>query len=128
MEQQLQQTKKDLSEEEKLHIEEVSARHEEEQWLRNGLDDAKATHTEKIASLVQEMEGKLKTQETKMDKIKQKAKEMQEKFKKILQQNEECMKKDHAKKEEVRDKILECSRSQQCQQNPSSYRAEGRRI
>jgi regulator of PEP synthase PpsR (kinase-PPPase family) len=84
MEQQLQQTKKDLSEEEKLHIEEVIARHEEEQWLRKGLDDAKATHTEKIASLVKEMEGKLKTQETKMDKIKQKAKEMQEKFRKYF--------------------------------------------
>ncbi|XP_059929291.1 golgin subfamily A member 4 isoform X2 [Gadus macrocephalus] len=115
MEQQLQQTKKELSEKEKLHIEETAARYEEEQRLRKGLDDEKATHAEKTASTVKEMEVKLKTQETKMDKIKQKAKEMQEKFKKRLQENEESMKKELSKKEEelqqkeqqVRDKILE---------------------
>ncbi|KAG7275650.1 hypothetical protein CRUP_009616 [Coryphaenoides rupestris] len=115
MEQQLQQTKKELSEKEKSHIEEVTTRQEEEKHLRKQLDDEKAAHEKKIVSTVKEMEGKLKTQETKMDKIKQKAKEMQEKFKKRLQENEESMKKELAKKEvelqqkeqQVRDKILE---------------------
>ncbi|CAL8257679.1 unnamed protein product [Lota lota] len=115
MEQQLQQTKKELSEKEKLHIEDITARQEEEQRLRKVLDDEKAAHAKKMASTVKEMEGKLKTQETKMDKIKQKVKEMQEKFKKRLQETEESMKKELAKKEEelqqkeqqVRDKILE---------------------
>ncbi|CAL8300010.1 unnamed protein product [Merluccius merluccius] len=115
MEWQLQQTKKELSEKEKLHIEEVTTRQEEEKRLRKQLDDEKAAHENKIASTVKEMDGKLKTQETKMDKIKQKAKEMQEKFKKRLQENEDSMKKELAKKEEelqqkeqqVRDKILE---------------------
>ncbi|KAJ3610881.1 hypothetical protein NHX12_022971 [Muraenolepis orangiensis] len=130
MEQQLQQTKKELSENEQSHIEEVTTRQEEEKRLRKQLDDEKTTHEKNIASTVKEMEGKLKTQETKMDKIKQKAKEMQEKFKKRLQENEESMKKELAKKEEelqqkeqhVRDKILEVA--QKSSQGLSSAMSE----
>uniref|UniRef100_A0A667XDJ8 Golgin A4 n=1 Tax=Myripristis murdjan TaxID=586833 RepID=A0A667XDJ8_9TELE len=129
-EQQLQQAKKELSEQDKSYSEKLNAKQEEEERLKKRLDAETAAHEKKVANIVKEMEGKLKAQETKMDKLKQKAKEMQEKFKKKLQETEECMKKELAKKEtelqqkeqQVQEKILEMA--QKSSQGLSSAMSE----
>ncbi|KAF7659211.1 hypothetical protein LDENG_00001480 [Lucifuga dentata] len=115
VEQQLQQTKKELSEQEKTYTVELNMKQEEQTCLKKRLDDEKAAHEKKMKNIVKDLEAKLKAQETKMEKFKQKSKEMQEIFKKNLQEKEEIMKNELAKKDtelqqkdkQVQEKILE---------------------
>ncbi|XP_019725898.1 golgin subfamily A member 4 isoform X3 [Hippocampus comes] len=115
LEQQLQQSKKELAEQEKLHVEDLNATKEEQTNLMKQLEDERDAQEKKLNDTITEMQDKLKTQETKMDKFKQKAKEMQDHFKKKIQQKEESMKMALAKKDEelqqkeqqVQEKILE---------------------
>ncbi|XP_058507036.1 golgin subfamily A member 4 isoform X2 [Solea solea] len=114
LENQLQESKKDLSDKDQSLTADLNAKQEEHAKLKKQLDDEKAAHEKKVKRIT-ELENKVKSQETKMEKFKHKAKEMQENFKKKLQQSEENAKKELAKKEaelqqkeqKVQEKILE---------------------
>lgn len=100
LDQQLQETKKELSEKEKAFTEDLNTKEEEQKRLKKQMDEEKAAHDKK-KRIITDLENKLKSQDTKMEKFKVRAKEMQESFKKKLQQNEENMKKELAKKDAV---------------------------
>ncbi|XP_028844361.1 golgin subfamily A member 4 isoform X3 [Denticeps clupeoides] len=117
VEKEMQKIKNDFSEREMAHTEELRKMQEAERKLRKQLDE-NSTSEKKAENLKKEMDGRLKAQDMKMERIKQKAKEMQEKFKKRLQENEDKYKSELAKKEEeiqqkdqqVKQKILEMSK------------------
>ncbi|KAM8860342.1 golgin subfamily A member 4 isoform 2-T5 [Spinachia spinachia] len=115
LEDKLQQTKKQMSEQKKSFTAELNTKQEEVTRLKKQLEDEKAALEKKMKNTITELEDKLKTQETKMEKVKHKAKEMHESFKKKLQQTEETMKQELAKKDielqqteqQVQEKIVE---------------------
>ncbi|XP_051945573.1 LOW QUALITY PROTEIN: golgin subfamily A member 4-like [Xyrauchen texanus] len=115
LEQKLQQVKKDLTEKENLHAETCKALQEEQIWLRKQLDDQKSSHEKKLENMKKDMDCKLKSQENKMEKFNQKAKEVQEKMKKKLHDQEENAKAELSKKvqelqqkdQQLKEKIFE---------------------
>ncbi|TNN61778.1 Golgin subfamily A member 4 [Liparis tanakae] len=116
---QVQQTKKELSEQHKSFTAELTAKQEEAARFKKQQIEEKAALEKKEKDTINAFENKLKTQETKMDKIKQKAREMHESFKKKLQQNEENMNIELAKKDrelqqteqQVQEKIVEMAQN-----------------
>ncbi|XP_056291197.1 golgin subfamily A member 4 isoform X2 [Pseudoliparis swirei] len=112
---QVQETNKELSEQHKSFTAELTSKQEEVARFKKQQIDEKAALEKKAKDTMNAFEDKLKTQETKMEKIKQKAREMHESFKKKLQQNEENMNMELAKKDrelqqteqQVQEKIVE---------------------
>ncbi|XP_036395661.1 golgin subfamily A member 4 isoform X1 [Megalops cyprinoides] len=116
---QVEQTKKELFEQERYFSEILEKRQQEEERLRSRLEEERTASRQNLERVKQELDDKVKGQETKMDKIKQKVKEMQEKFKKRLQEQEDKLKEELEKKErelslkdqQVKDKILEMAQA-----------------
>ncbi|XP_066534450.1 golgin subfamily A member 4 isoform X2 [Hoplias malabaricus] len=119
LQQKLQKATNDLSEKEMLHEETCKAMQEELNNLKTQLKQERCSYQTRMDHLKIEMDGKLKSQETKMEKIKHKTKEMQEKFKKKLHDQEEKAKAELAQKveellqkdEQVKEKIREMSQA-----------------
>ncbi|MGH0119324.1 UNVERIFIED_CONTAM: hypothetical protein FKN15_002127 [Acipenser sinensis] len=111
----IEKVEKELSESEQSLTEKLEVHLQQEKDLNKQLEEVRTAGEQRIDAARTQYETKLKANEAKMDKLKQKAREMQEKFKKKLSDQEvklkeQCDKKQqelNQKEKEFNEKILE---------------------